>query len=96
MTVRLKDDQIDRLSGKVLSDLTEANLILLKKERGVILAAIKDAVKADIRGEEDLEKDAENLLEQTLRAMQGSADIDRHKMLRMIKEKLAKERKIVL
>jgi hypothetical protein len=96
MAVRLKDDQIDRLSGKVLSDLTEANLISLKKERGVILAAIKDAVKADIKGEEDLEKAAENLLEQTLRAMQGSADIDRHKMLRMIKEKLAKERKIVL
>lgn len=96
MAVRLKDDQIERLSGKVLSDLTEANLILLKKERGVILAAIKDAVKADIKGEEDLEMDAENLLEQTLRAMQGSADIDRHKMLRMIKEKLAKERKIVL
>lgn len=94
--MRLKDDQIDRLSGKVLSDLTEANLISLKKERGVILAAIKDAVKADIKGEEDLEKAAENLLEQTLRAMQGSADIDRHKMLRMIKEKLAKERKIVL
>ena len=94
--MRLKDDQIDRLSGKVLSDLTEANLILLKKERGVILAAIKDAVKADIRGEEDLEKDAENLLDQTLRSMRDSADIDRHKMLRMIKEKLAKERKIVL
>jgi hypothetical protein len=96
MAVRLKDDQIDRLSEKVLSDLTEATLILLKKERGVILAAIKDAVKADIKGEEDLEKDAENLLDQTLRSMRSSADIDRHKMLRMIKEKLAKERKIVL
>jgi hypothetical protein len=96
MTVRLKDDQIDRLSKKVLSDLTESNLILLKKERGVILSAIKEAVRADIKVEEDLEKDAENLLEKTLRAMPGSADIDRHKMLRMIKEKLAKERKIVL
>jgi hypothetical protein len=96
MTVRLKDDQIDRLSGKVLSDLTEANLILLKKERGVILAAIKDAVKADIKGEEELEKAAEGLLDQTLGSMRGSADIDRHKMLRMIKETLAKERKIVL
>jgi len=92
----LKDDQIDRLSEKVLSDLTETNSILLKKERGVILAAIKDAVKADIKGEEDLEKDAEKLLDQTLRSMRGNADIDRHKMLRMIKEKLAKERKIVL
>jgi len=94
--MRLKDDQIGKLSEKVLADLTAAGQIVLKKERGVILAAIKEAVRADIKAEEDLEKDAENLLEQTLRSMRGGADIDRHKMLRMIKEKLAKDRKIVL
>jgi hypothetical protein len=94
--MRLKDDQIERMADKVLADLTGANLIMLKKERVVILAGIREAVRADIKGEENLEKDAENLLEQTLRAMPGSTDIDRHKMLRMIKEKLAKDRKIVL
>ena len=90
--MRLKEEQISRLAEKVLGDLTAAGLILLKKERGVILAAIKEAVTADIKAEEALEKDAEALLEQTLRSMKGSADIDRHKMLRMIKEKLAKDR----
>lgn len=94
--MRLKDDQISKLGEKVLADLTAAGQIVLKKERGVILAAIKEAVRADIKAEEDLEKDAENLLEQTLRSMRGGAEIDRHKMLRMIKEKLAKDRKIVL
>ncbi len=94
--MRLKDDQIDRLAEKVVADLTTAGLLSLKKERGVILAAVKAAVKADIKAEEDLERDAENLLEQTLRSMRGGPDIDRHKMLRMIKEKLAKDRKIVL
>ncbi|MGA2152693.1 MAG: DUF507 family protein [Geobacteraceae bacterium] len=94
--MRLKEDQIDRLAEKVLADLTAADLIILKKERGAILAGIKEAVRADIRVEEDLEKDAESLLEQTLRSMRGNTDIDRHRMLRMIKEKLAKDRKIVL
>jgi hypothetical protein len=94
--MRLKEDQIDRMADKVLADLTGAKLILLKKERVVILAGIKEAIRADIKGEENLEKDAENLLEQTLRAMPGNSDIDRHKMLRMIKEKLAKDRKIIL
>ncbi len=94
--MRLKDDQIERLADKILTDLTDAGLITLKKERGSVLAGIKEVIKSDIRGEEELERDAENLLEQTLRSMRGSADIDRHKMLRMIKEKLAKERKIVL
>jgi hypothetical protein len=95
--VRLKDDQIGRLAEKVLADLTAAGLITLKKERGAALAGIREAIGADVRAEASLDKDAENLLEQTLRSMgRGAADIDRHKMLRMIKEKLAKERKIVL
>ncbi len=94
--MRLKDEQIDRLAEKVLADLTAAGLISLKKERGLVLAAIKETVRVNVKGEEDLERDAAALLEKTLAAMGGSAEIDRHKMLRMIKEKLAKERKIVL
>jgi hypothetical protein len=94
--VRLKDEQIERLAEKVLSDLSSADMIILKKERGIVLSGIKEAVRADLMAEEALERDATALLEQTLRSMRGGADIDRHKMLRMIKEKLAKERKIVL
>ena len=94
--MRLKDDQIDRLAEKVLADLTAAGMIELKKERGVILAGMKDAIRADIAAEEALERDAALLLEQTLRSIRGGEDIDKHKMLRMIKEKLAKDRKIVL
>ncbi len=94
--MRLKEDQIERLADRILTALTDAGLITLKKERGVVRAGIKDAVRTDIRGEEELDRDAENLLEQTLRSMGRNMDIDRHKMLRMIKEKLARERKIVL
>lgn len=97
VSVRLKEEQIARLAEKVLTDLTTAGLIALKKERGTALAGIREVIAADLQGEAALEKDAEALLEQTLRAMgRGAADIDRHKMLRMIKEKLARERKIVL
>lgn len=94
--MRLKEEQINRLAEKVLADLSAAGLIVLKKERGVILAAVKSAITADLKGEEALEKDAEKLLDQTLRSMGGGAGIDRQKMLKMIKEKLAKDRKIVL
>ena len=95
--MRLKEEQIQRLADKVISDLTEASLITLKSERGAALNAIKAAIIADIKAEETLERDAETLLDQTLRSMgSGAAGIDRHKMFRMIKEKLAKDRKIVL
>lgn len=95
--MRLKDDQVHRLAERVLADLTTGRLIDLKKERGTILAAIKGAIAADLKAEQDLEHDAMKLLEQNLRAMgNAAADIDRHRMLKMIKEKLAKDRKIVL
>ena len=94
--MRLKDEQISRLAEKILADLTVVGLIELKKERGTVFSAIKAAIVTDIRGEEALERDAEKLLDQTLAAMGSDSGIDRQKMLRMIKEKLAKDRKIVL
>lgn len=95
--MRLKEDQIARMAEKVLGDLSAAGLIELKQDRGAAFNAIKSAIAADIKAEESLEKDAAQLLDQTLRGMGNAATgIDQHKMLRMIKEKLAKERKIVL
>jgi hypothetical protein len=94
--MHLKDEQIARLAEKVLADLERAALIQTKQVRGALLAAMKSAVAADLKVEEALERDAEALLEQTLRGIGGGDGIDRHKMLRMIKDKLAKERKIVL
>lgn len=93
--MHLKDEQIARLAERVLGDLERASLITEKQGRGVLLSAVKSAVSADLKVEEALERDAEALLEQTLRSVGGDG-IDRHKMLRMIKDKLAKERKIVL
>lgn len=93
--MRLKEEQIARLAEKVLGDLERAQLVEQKQGRAAVLAGIKAAIAEDLRLEEALERDAEALLEQTLKAV-GGQGIDRHKMLRMIKEKLAKERKIVL
>jgi hypothetical protein len=93
--MHLKDEQIGRLAEKVLGDLERAGLVTQKQERGLSLAAIKGAISSDLKVEEALERDAEALLEQTLRSVAGDG-IDRHKMLKMIKDKLAKERKIVL
>jgi len=95
--MRLKDEQVARLAEKVLGDLEREGVMTAKAGRGAILTAIKGAIAADLKTEETLEQDAEELLEKTLRGMGSAAQgIDRHKMLRMIKEKLAKERKIVL
>ncbi|MBT1073840.1 DUF507 family protein [Geobacter grbiciae] len=94
--MKLKEAQIARLAEQVLERLIAAGLINLKAERGVVLDRIKKAVASDAKGEEDLAREAERLLEQTLRSMGGGVGIDRHKMLKMIKERLAKEKGIVI
>jgi hypothetical protein len=95
--MRLKEEQIKRLAEKVYTDLVSDGLIVPRRERNSAVEGIVKAIMQDINREQTLERDAERMLDQTIAAMgSGGADIDRRKMLRMIKEKLAKDRKIVL
>ena len=95
--MRLREEQIQRLGEKILNDLVAAEEVVFKGERGAALTAIKSAITADLQAEEALERDAERILQENLAALgRGAVEIDRHKMLRMIKERLAKERKIIL
>ncbi len=95
--MRLKEEQIQRLSEKVYNDLSAAGLITPRRERGAVVEGISKAISLDMSGEQALERDAERLLNETIAGLgRATADIDRRKMLRMIKDRLAKERKIVL
>ena len=95
--MRLKEEQIQRLAEKVYNDLSTDGLITPRRERGAVVEGITKAISRDINREQALEGDAERLLNETIAGLgRAAADIDRRKMLRMIKERLAKERKIVL
>jgi len=95
--MHLKDEQIHRLAEKILNDLIISEEVVLKAERGALLVAIKSAISADLQIEASLERDAERILQENLAALgRGAVEIDRHKMLRMIKDRLAKERKIAM
>ncbi len=95
--MHLKDEQINRLGEKILNDLSTAGQILLKKDRGAALNAVKAAIAADLQAEAALDRDTERVLTENLAALgRGAAEIDRQKMFRMIKAKLAKDRNMVL
>lgn len=95
--MRLREEQIKRLAEKVYGDLVAEGAIRPRSERSQAVDGIARAIAADFNREQALERDAERLMDETLAAMgKGAGEIDRRKMLRMIKEKLAKERKIVL
>lgn len=95
--MRLKDEQIRRLAEKVYNDLQTDGLISVHGERAAAIEGIHSAIRQNFDAEQALERDAERLLDETIAAMgRGAADIDRRRMLKMIKDKLARERKIVL
>jgi hypothetical protein len=95
--MRLKEEQIRGLAEKVYNDLVAENLITPRGERGAVVAGIAGAMSKNFAAEQKLVRDAEKLLDETLDAMgSGAAQIDRRRMLKMVKDKLAKERKIVL
>jgi hypothetical protein len=95
--MRLKDEQIQRLAEKVFNDLSADGLITPRRERAAVVEGIARAISGDLGREQALERDAERLLNETIAGLgRAAADIDHRKMLRMIKEKLARERKIVL
>ena len=95
--MRLKEEQIRGLAEKVYNDLVAENLITPRGERGAVVAGIAGAISKNFAAEQKLERDAEKLLDETLDAMgSGAAQIDRRRMLKMDKDTLAKERKIVL
>ena len=95
--MRLKEEQIRRLAEKIYADLVGDGLTVPRREKGLAVEGILKVIQRDIVREQTLERDAEKMLDETISAMgRGAADIDRRKMLRMIKEKLAKDRNIVL
>lgn len=95
--MRLKEEQIRGLAEKVYADLTAEGLVTPRGERAAVITGIIRTISQNFAAEQKLERDAEKLLDETLEAMgSGAAQIDRRRMLKMVKDKLAKERKIVL
>lgn len=81
----------------ILTNLEKNSLIELKSKRDLVVDRIAASIQKNIDTEQKLMKDAEALLDEAIKSMgiQG-ASVDRYKMLNMIKQKLAKERNIIL
>ena len=95
--MRLREEQIRRLAEKVYADLSAEGLITPRGEQKKVLDGIAAAISRNFAAEQTLEGDAEKLLDETMACMgRGGAESDRRRMLKMIKDKLAKDRKIVL
>ena len=92
--MKLTTSQIQRLAEKILKQWKAQNLITFKVDEKVVLQTIMDTITNDLKKEEQLDADVQALMDQMERQHDGQ--FQRHKMFPMLKQKLAKERKIIL
>lgn len=95
LSMKLTREQVEKMSGLVLKRLKDRDLIEFKAPEARVLERITDAVLTDLKAEDGLDREVEEVLKSHTAAIDGQK-IDYRKMFSMIKTKLARERGIVL
>jgi hypothetical protein len=93
--MKVREEHLRRICRTILSRWKEKGLIRPKADDDLLLGKMTGEVMADFRREEELDREVEAILEKhsgELARSQASS----HLMFRKIKERLARERKIVL
>ncbi|MDP3940303.1 MAG: DUF507 family protein [Deltaproteobacteria bacterium] len=93
--MKVSEKQIEQMATAVVEGLLEGGLAHPRGTRADLEAAVRDVLRADLRGEADLDQEVERLLEvHADRLDEEGADYRR--MFNMLKQKLARERGIVI
>jgi len=92
--VRLKEFQVKQICQKVLLTLRAKQLIILKASETAVLQKMERVFLADLKVEDDVNREAERLVEQYASKSQGN--IDRQKLFQLIKKQIIKDRNLVI
>jgi len=93
--MKLSREQVEKLVRASIERLKEKELIEFKADEKKVYERMVEIFVADLKAEDDLDKEVEALLKSHSGAM-DSQRVDYRKMFSMIKNKLARERGIVL
>ncbi|MCB9255277.1 MAG: DUF507 family protein [Bdellovibrionaceae bacterium] len=93
-SMRLKPAQVKLICQKLLLTLRSKQLIVLKTGEAEILSKMEEIFVKDLKVEDEINAEAERLLEQV--AAQSGGNIDREKMFNLIKRELVKKRNAVI
>lgn len=92
--MKLTPLQMQKMIEKIFEHWKKNNVIVFKDDEKKVMARALEAVKADYQKEADLDIEVNKMLDQLERTNQG--EFQRYKMYPILKQKLAKERKMVL
>jgi hypothetical protein len=93
--MKLKREMISYLATKILRDLTEKGLVDCGEDVVDVTERIGAIIYGDLHVEDDLNDEVKTLLEKMSEELDRS-QIDYRKMFQMVKQKLARERGIIL
>ena len=82
------------LAQSVLAEWKNVKVAHFKVDEKIVLQRIVEVIQEELNREVQLEKDVKKMLDDLERQHGGS--FERHKMYTLLKQKLAKERKLIL
>ncbi len=93
--MRLKKDQIEKVSRLLVKDLKEKGKTTFKVSEEKIYLKILEIITKDLQAEDKLDMDVRKIMEQ-YKAQIASGQLDSQKVFQMIKKQLIKERNLVI
>lgn len=92
--MKLSANQIQRLAKNILENWKKQNIITFKVAEEKVLQRLEAAIVADYQREAELEVEVNAMLDKLEKSHSG--EFQRYKMYPILKQKLAKERKVIL
>ena len=92
--MRFSQPQLTRIAEMILKNWKTNNVVIFKAEERQVLDSAVKALMKELQKEADLDKEVQKMLDDLERS--NSGQFQRHKMAGLLKQKLAKEKKVVL
>jgi len=91
--MRMRDSEMQRVAGAILDRLEKTQLLRITGKRSDIESRIVAAFRKNMQDESEIEAEASRFAESHSREMVG---MDRHRVVQLVKERIAKERGFTL
>ncbi|VAV84468.1 hypothetical protein MNBD_DELTA01-1096 [hydrothermal vent metagenome] len=93
--MKLTEEQIERVTAKILENLKNKGLVELKANEKTVLTKMNEVLTKDLSAEDALDREVDGMLDAHSSDVDSGA-VDYRKVFNMVKHKLARERGIIL
>jgi len=93
--VRLRQEEVDYVSWKILRGLEEDGIIDIMGDEAPVAERLRHALTENLAEEDQLNREVDDILRNHLKEIQRDS-VDYRRMFQMVKTKLARERNLVL